>query len=320
MKNSLPMGNDILSYFNQQLPNLSKRLNFQKSESELLNELLFSAYLREVTSKEELGLFIKSTSESKALINFFMRKLLLSWKIIGEQNLSHALEYHTNNGRVIFMLNHTGVIDPPIVNYMLNHFVKSSFMKLIDQPFMTWVAGMRVWNTVFLRIFARCSEMVTIYSEKYISEAKGTENFSERIGHNVGALQWMKKNQTTLWLFPEGTWSNKGRLLRGVPDAMNVPRILSKNSNTNVLIVPCYLQNAHRVMPHLKKQGDQFYDFLQAVRPGKNVTLHIGEPEYWNNIAAEATEKNAETNQKLVDHVMSNIAKLAPLKARGAYA
>ncbi len=307
-KKTASAGADILRYMMGQLPLLSARLGLGPEQSEELKCLLESAYHRETDSEEKPEVFMGSTAESKALVGFLMNRLVSSWSIEGQDHLQSALGHHRSGGRVVFMFNHIGNVDPPIVNHILKAVVESGLP-------MVWVAGRRVWESPFLRMFSRCVDMVTVFSEKYIRLAFGTADFPMMRTHNIAALRWMKKYRNLLCVFPQGTWCNTGQLTVGVPSVMAIPRIVSDDGKTDTIIVPCYLEGADTIMPPLgRSEGvDEFYLFLEAVRTGR-IVLKFGEPLSWNDLKDVPPEDSMYT-------VMCRIADLAPTeKARGPYA
>lgn len=112
-------------YITQQLEKITKKFNLTSSKKRKLTTLFKNAFNREAYSDEKLGLLIEATRESELLIRFFMKILLISYKLVGKENLLLALKHHLAGGRVIFCFNHTGVIDPPIVNYIFDDFISN---------------------------------------------------------------------------------------------------------------------------------------------------------------------------------------------------
>lgn len=310
-------GADALQYLKEQLPKLAQRLSLKAPEIEELKILIEAAYENEMAFEKQPDPFMKSTPQSKALDYFLLKRMLTSWEIEGKQNLLKALEHYSNGHRVVFMLNHTGNIDGPLVDYIFESFIEKDFPK-------TWVAGKRVWESPFLRMFSRCVDMVTVFGEKYIklAQEKGdSEEISRMRNHNAVALRWMIKNKSMLFVFPQGTWCNAGHLTEGVPSVMSIIRAISGNG-TKTVIVPCYVEGADKMMPPSGKPGDDFYYFIEVFQCGE-VILRFGEPQQLEDIMSQIPNKTSkeEIDKWLIDYVMRKIADFAPTEeARGPYA
>ncbi len=317
----------VFSYLMKQLAEITKKFQLKSSKTRKLKNLFKYAYQKELSSDSNLGLFIGPTKESVTLIRFFMKLLLISRKIIGQENLTSAFNAHLAGKRVIFFVNHTGVIDPPIINYLLDEFIEKNFPK--DNILWTWVAGRRVWDSFLLRIFSRCSRMITVFGNKYVKEAKEAsendpsklEKFLSMRNHNSRALRWMRNSKDIIFVFPEGTWYSDGKLHKGDPTAINVARIISNGGENETIIIKCFLEGADHVLPASGDPGDDFPRFLEVVKRG-NVIFHVGIPENWLDILAKVPTGIAknEVDKWIVDYIMRGIAQHAKLEARGVYA
>jgi 1-acyl-sn-glycerol-3-phosphate acyltransferase len=102
-------------------------------------------------------------------------------------------------------------------------------------------------------------------------------------------------------MFPEGTRSKDGTLLRGKTGAARIALA------AGVPIVPAAVINSEAVF---KRKGWR--------RPV--VTVRFAEPETWHANPAHNGEDDAEIARTYIDHVMGEIARMLPPEQRGEYA
>jgi 1-acyl-sn-glycerol-3-phosphate acyltransferase len=301
------------------IPRIIARLGLNVSESARMLYLLARAYVRELRFKSVIAKesprspFMPSTRESYALVDFFMERLITSWDIRDEEYLEQALTFHESGGRVIIMSNHTGGVDAPVADYVFREYLSERYR-------MVWVAGKRVWESIFLRIFSRCVDLLTMYGMKYVQAAEGDKEKEAEIRiHNVAMLRWMKKHPDRVFLaFPQGTWCNKGYLTAGEPAAMSLIRVLGEKERggTDVMVLPAFLSGPEKIIPPFDQQeggDDEFYHFLDALTPHA-VSYRFGPPLRGHDLVGLS-------NGDGIEHIMFAIADLAPTEAaKGPYA
>jgi hypothetical protein len=309
----------MYTYILKIIPRIIARLELSVSESVRMPYLLTRAYVRELRFKSVIAkegarkTFMPSTRESHALVDFFMERLIVSWEVLGGEYLEQALTFHESGGRVIIMSNHTGSVDAPVADYVFRGYLSERYR-------MVWVAGKRIWESIFLRIFSRCVDLLTMYGMKYVRAAQGDEEKAREIrAHNFAMLRWMKENPDRIFLaFPQGTWCNRGYLTAGEPAAMSLVRALGKKEcgGTDVMVLPAFLSGPEKIIPPFdQREGgdDEFYHFLDALS-SHPVSYRFGPPLRGCDLVGLSNEDG-------IERIMFAIADLAPNEAmRGPYA
>jgi len=305
---------DVPGYVSGLIPGLSDRLGLGLREITALKSLLMVTYRNEsafqsvIDGEKELRTYMPSTEESKALVGFLSDRLMRSWEIEGMSHLLGALDFYRSGGNVVIMSNHTGVIDAPVADYILRRALSEEYP-------MTWVAGKRVWESVFLRMFSRCVDLLTMFGEKYVQVAAGTPEFDRMRARNVAMLRWMRSHRSVWFAYPQGTWCNTGRLTPGKANVMDILGTLGGRNYENTMVLPAFLDGPEKIVPPSEKQKkgeDDFGDFLELLTPGE-VSYRFGPPLSGRELAFSQEEG--------IRAVMYGIADLAPTEeARGPYA
>ncbi len=343
---SLNNGAEIWTYLEKQLQDLSIRMTLKKHEKYNLKKLFRNAYQKELVSEgsknNTFPIFIEPTSESKRLTNFFMKRLLPSWTIKGEENLLKAFDHHLKGGRVIFMLNHTNLADSPIFDYLLDNFLKNNYSRTKIKHLkkaMVWIASIRAYGNPFVSMFSKCSNIATVFNRRNINQAQQKaqeaqeeseketwqQKFSAMLGHNINAIKAVAKYRFIPLIFIEGTCRYVNLLHRGDPAAANIPKLINatKEGCDNTLIVTCFLEGVGKALDSsvLTDVEDKLYHFLEVFNLNNDGCLHIGEPILWNEIVSSVPrQERVEHEQLLVDYIMGKLmAPLAPESARGYY-
>lgn len=307
----------MYAYMFRIIPRIIRQLQLGIGGGARMLFLFVRAYVRELKFKSVLvregkrRIFIPSTRESEELVGFFIRRLITSWKLEGERHLESAIAFRESGGKIIIMSNHTGGVDAPVADYILRQALTEEYPRV-------WVAGKRIWESIFLRLFSRCVDLLTMYGMKYVRSATGEEAASIR-AHNTAMLRWMKKNPRHLFFaFPQGTWCNRGYLTEGEPMAMRLVWNLRDKSKSgeDVMVLPAFLSGPEKIVPPIDMQeaGDaEFYHFLDKLTPG-HVSYRFGVPLRGSDLFVLSDEEG-------IDVVMRSIADLAPTEeAKGPYA
>lgn len=287
-----------------QIPELVRLLKLTPDEVTELETLFKAAYEEElmlqfrIDKKEVPMTYMAATPHARALTGFFMEKLITSWNVEGAENLYEALAFFEAGGNVIVMSNHTGVVDAPIAAYILLRFLSESYR-------MTWIAGKRVWESVLLRMFALCVDLLTMFGMKYVAPARGTKEFEEMRARNFAMLRFMRKNRSLWFAYPQGTWNNMGWLTKGEPNAMDLLGALGGAGYENTAVLPGYLSGPEKIIPPIpgqKKGKDGFHLFLRKPTPG-HVDFRFGPMIYGRDLRG--------TKERGINIVMCAIADLA---------
>ncbi|MEI7749884.1 MAG: 1-acyl-sn-glycerol-3-phosphate acyltransferase [Candidatus Moraniibacteriota bacterium] len=310
----------VLEYVSGLIPGLAKRLGLIPSESDELQSLLTATYIRESTLQPIIEqdrtrrAFLAATPESRALVDFLLDRLLLSLTIEGKEYLRAAFAHYRSGGHVVVMSNHTGPVDATVVWRALRELGESD-----DIP-ITFVAGQRVWESIFLRMYASYVDLVRVHSKKYLDEAASrneVEKLSAMRNQNFAAIRRIKEVRSMYFVFPEGTGDNlSGKLKEGVPSTMAIPRALGGEHYQNVMVLPSFLVGPETIVPptERKKQygEDDFFAFFSSLSKGK-VTCRFGSPLLGSDLG--------NTEEEGMYRIMCAIADLAPTEeARGRYA
>lgn len=307
------------AFIAEQVPGIMKRLGIPSAGIGELKELFGSATAFEEVfenSGEKPTVFMRASDTSRALVLYFMRRLIRSCSVEHGRYFHDAIAFHRAGGNVVVVSNHTGGIDAPAVDHVLGIFFSGAYLELSR----TWIAGKRIWDSPFLRIFSRCVDLLTMFGEKYVRSASGTSAFSEMRQRNTAMLKHMRDSEhRSLWFaYPSGTWSNLGRLIGGRPEFMDLLRCFG-DKGKRTIIVPAYLDGLDGpkgIVPPSPEQlagGDGFYDFLRMIRPGR-MSIRFGSP-------LSGSELYDLPNEQGIYAVMCAIANLAPNEwAMGPYA
>jgi hypothetical protein len=193
---------------------------------------LVRAYVRELKSKatNEVRTLTMATKESLKLADFFMTRLIKTSSIEGKEYLDEAIRFFEAEGKVLILSNHFGVIDALVSRFILESIFGKKYM-------MIWIAGKRVWESIFLRIFSRGVNLLTMYSTKYFSSAATDEERRKIRAHNFAMLREMGKRRAIYLGYPQGLW-NPECLTPGDPAAMALVGALGGKKYENVLVLP----------------------------------------------------------------------------------
>ncbi|HWQ60327.1 MAG TPA: hypothetical protein VN420_04230 [Candidatus Fimivivens sp.] len=320
--NTFDPNKDVLNYVTELIPSLAGRLDLTLTECSELQSLLEAAYIREsvfqpiLVQDRSKHAFLSATPESRALVDFLLDRLLLSLDIEGEEYLRVAFDHFRAGGHVVIMSNHTGPVDATVVWRALRDLGESD-----DIP-KTCVAGQRVWDSVFLRMYALYVDLVRVHSKKYLDEAtrKGEFDKLEVMNtQNFAALRKILSHRSFYFVFPEGTGDNlSGKLKEGVPSSMAIPMILGgkEHKYKDVLVIPSYLKGPETIVPPSDKKRkygeDDFYEFFNSLTKGR-VVCRFGPPLAGSDLGS--------TQEDGMYRVMCGIADLADTEhERGPYA
>lgn len=306
-------------YIAEQMKGIMARLSLSCSDAEELKRLfkLASDFEERFTRDGETPqVFMPTAETSKALVSYFMWRLIRSCSVENGEYFRKAIEFHRTGGNVVIVSNHTGGIDAPAVDHVLGIFFGKAYLDLNR----TWIAGKRIWDSKFLRMFSRCVDLLTMFGEKYVQSAVGTEAFSDMRRRNTAMLNCMRnQGRRSLWFsYPSGTWSNLGQLMHGRPEFMDLLKSFG-DKGERTIVLPAYLDGLdgpRGIVPPSPEQlagQDGFYDFLRMIRPG-SVAMRFGSP-------LSGSKLYGMPNEQGIDAVMHAIADLAPTEeARGPYA
>lgn len=299
----------MMRYVLGQIPGIMRRLHLGVLEGMQLVLLLASAYARELKSKatNEVRTLTMATKESLKLADFFMTRLIKTSSIEREEHLEEAIRFFEGGGKVLILSNHYGVIDALVSRFILERFFGKKYM-------MIWIAGKRVWESIFLRIFSRGVNLLTMYSTKYVSSAETDEERGKMRAHNFAMLREMGKRRAIYLGYPQGAWNPEGLTL-GDPAAMALVGALGGKKYEGVLVLPMYIDGTDQMVTYSSSPSEDpsaFYRFLEGLTPCK-VTLRFSQPLCGDVFRGRSKEDNMEI-------IMRAIAGLAPTGKRGPYA
>jgi hypothetical protein len=299
----------MMQYVLGQIPGIMRRLHLGVLDGMQLVWLLASAYARELKSKatNEVRTLTPATRESLKLADFFMTRLIKTFSIEGKEYLDEAIRFFEAGGKVLILSNHFGVIDALVSRFILESIFGKKYM-------MIWIAGKRVWESIFLRIFSRGVNLLTMYSTKYFSSAATDEERGKIRAHNFAMLREMGKRRAIYLGYPQGAWNPEGLTL-GDPAAMALVGALGGKKYEGVLVLPMYIDGTDQMVTYSSSPSEDpsaFYRFLEGLTPCK-VTLRFSQPLCGDVFRGRSKEDNMET-------IMRAIAGLAPPSKRGPYA
>lgn len=291
------------------IPKIIRRLHLGVSDSVQMVWQLVRAYVRELKSKaaNEVQTLTMATEESSELAEFYMSRLIESFSVEGKENLDKAIRFFEEGGKVLILSNHYGVIDALVSRFILERLFGKKYM-------MIWIAGKRVWESIFLRIFSRGVNLLTMYSTKYVSSAATDEERRKMRAHNFAMLREMGRRLAIYLAYPQGAWNPEGLTL-GDPAAMALVGALGGKKYEGVLVLPMYIDGTDEMVKYSSSPNEDpsvFYRFLEGLTPCK-VTLRFSSPLYGDVFRGHSNEDNMET-------IMRAIAGLAPIGKRGPYA
>ncbi|MDN5323560.1 MAG: 1-acyl-sn-glycerol-3-phosphate acyltransferase [Clostridia bacterium] len=217
-----------------------------------------------------LSLFPKSLR--KVMINKLARYFIERYSNIHTEGLENI----PKNGNVIFIANHLSNADGLIIQYLLEKI----------KP-VTFVAGVKLKEELITRLVLDLVSYISIHPNKPDRKA---------IREAIDVV----RNKSSLFIFPEGTRSRTGSLLKGRSGVV----LIAKNSNA--FLVPVGIWGTEKLLP-INKLGKMSKEWFKKA----DVYVKIGKPFTLNDLIGE---------RETIDLIMLKIAELLPEKYRGYYA
>lgn len=311
----------VLDFLLEYVPTVVRRLKMNGTEAALLEAYLREAYRNEYVFQSALRpesanvkhVFLNSTPSSTQLVDLLLDKMLDSCELEGLEYLHDAFEYIRSGGRVVFVSNHIGPIDATVLFRKIRELGVAAGISL------TWIAGQRVWESIYLRIFARYVDLLTIHAQKYLDQAHAENSalFDAMNKHNVAALRYMMRYPSAYFVFPEGTGCPDFRELSpGVPSVMKIFRALGGKVCENVRAYPYFIKGTQDLVPQHADEAlktiDPFFRFFPSLSNG-SVSFRFGP-------GIEGSEFGT-TEEEGIYRVMCGIADCAETEEeRGPYA
>ncbi|WBW98522.1 lysophospholipid acyltransferase family protein [Oceanirhabdus sp. W0125-5] len=211
---------------------------------------------------------------AKKLVNRYIKKYA-NIKINGEENLKDI------NGPVIFVCNHLSNADGLILNKLLKY----------NDP--TFIAGRKLYK-----------DFTTNLGMKIVKTVSITPNSADKDA--MKKIIQILRNGNNIMMFPEGTRSRVGSLIKGKSGIT----ILSRMGKAS--IVPIGMSGTEKLMP-INKEGkmnaEKFYHSDVNINIGKQFKV----PDRLKG------EDKKEYEDRATDFIMYEIAKLLPKEYRGVY-
>jgi len=207
------------------------------------------------------------TKVLKRLASYFIQK----YAVIDVNGLENIPK--TRN--VIFIANHLSNADGLIMQYVLEK-VKT----------VTFLAGVKLQDELITGMVLELIPHIKIHPNK--PDRKALREAIEVV-----------KNANSLFIFPEGTRSRTGELLKGRSGVVLITR------NTNSLIVPVGIWGTEKLLP-INDEGKMSREWFMKA----DVYIKIGKPFSLESLSEEG---------EIIDLMMLKIAQLLPEKYRGYY-
>lgn len=121
--------------------------------------------------------------------------------VLGEDNLSKAMEQANNGENVVFYANHQSEADPQVMSILLE---KAGFEEKAQE--MIFVAGHKVTTDALAIPFSMGRNLICIHSKKHIDADPDTKPFKTRQNMKAmtGMLTKLKKGGAMIWVAPSG--------------------------------------------------------------------------------------------------------------------
>jgi len=207
----------------------------------------------------------------KRFTNSLARYFLKKYAVIHAEGLENI----PRKGNVIFIANHLSNADGLIMQYILE-----------KEKEVTFVAGVKLQNEIITGMVLELVPHVKIHPNK--PDRKALREAIEVV-----------KNNGSLFIFPEGTRSRTGQLLKGRSGVVLIAR------NTNALIVPVGIWGTEKLLP-INNGGKMSTEWFTKA----DVFVKIGKPFSLDSLSGDA---------ETIDLLMLKIAELLPEKYRGYY-
>jgi glycerol-3-phosphate O-acyltransferase len=192
-----------------------------------------------------------------------MVRPLVDWNrsyILGEEHLEGIISKLQQGENVVLLANHQSEIDPQAINLLVSPFS----YELASS--MTFVAGHRVTTDPLAVPFARGTNMLCIYSKRYIEHPP--EQKAEKLQHNTKTLSQLdtllNEGGSCIYIAPSG-----GR------DRFD------KNNNPKIAPFDPQSVELFRLLAQKAKQPTHFHllalSTIHLLPPPKSVTVELGE-------------------------------------------
>lgn len=186
-----------------------------------------------------------------------------------------GLENIPRKGNVIFIANHLSNADGLIMQYILEKTKE-----------VTFVAGVKLQNELITGMVLELVPHIKIHPNKPDRKA-----LKEAID--------VVKSKSSLFIFPEGTRSRTGQLLKGRSGVVLIAR------NTNALIVPVGISGTEKLLP-INNEGKMSTEWFNKA----DVSIKVGKSFSLDDLSGE---------DETIDLMMLKIAELLPPEYRGHY-
>lgn len=216
-------------------------------------------------------LAILPNSIRKRILNKLARYFIKKYAVLHVEGLENIPE----EGNVIFLGNHLSNADGLILQYLLEKKKK-----------VTFVAGVKLQDELITKMMLEFVPHINIHPNK--PDRKALREAIEVV-----------KNKSSLFIFPEGTRSRTGKLLKGRSGVVLIAR------KTNALLVPLGIWGTEKLLP-IDPSGKMSKEWFTRAQ----VSIKIGKPFFLESIA-----ESGET----IDLIMLKIAELLPEEYRGYY-
>ncbi|MGI6225074.1 MAG: lysophospholipid acyltransferase family protein [Peptococcales bacterium] len=207
----------------------------------------------------------------KRLLNKLTRYFIKKYADIHVEGLENI----PKEGNVIFLANHLSNADGLILQYLLR-----------EKKEVTFVAGVKLQNELITKLMLELVPHIKIQPNKPDRKA---------IREAIDVV----KNKSSLFIFPEGTRSRTGELLKGRSGVILIAK------NTNALLVPIGIWGTEKLLP-INTSGKMSNEWFKDAK----VSIKIGKPFSLGSLSGE---------EEQIDLIMLEIAKLLPHEYRGYY-
>ncbi|KJS21457.1 MAG: hypothetical protein VR72_10620 [Clostridiaceae bacterium BRH_c20a] len=204
---------------------------------------------------------------SKRLARYFIQK----YAVIDANGLENIPKVEN----VIFIANHLSNADGLIMQYVLE-----------KAKAVTFLAGVKLQDELITSMVLELIPHIQIHPNK--PDRKALREAIEVV-----------KNSNSLFIFPEGTRSRAGELLKGRSGVVLIAR------NTNSLIVPIGIWGTEKLLP-INAKGKMSREWFSRA----DVYINIGKPFSLASLSEEG---------EVIDLMMLRIAQLLPEKYKGYY-
>ncbi|KJS80713.1 MAG: hypothetical protein JM58_18380 [Peptococcaceae bacterium BICA1-8] len=204
---------------------------------------------------------------SKRLARYFIQK----YSVIEVKGLENI----PKEENIIFIANHLSNADGLIMQYVLEKVKEVVFL-----------AGVKLQDELITSLILELVPHIKIHPNK--PDRKALREAIEVV-----------KNGNPLFVFPEGTRSRTGELLKGHSGVVLIAR------NTNSLIVPVAIWGTEKLLP-INAEGKMSKEWFMRA----DVYIKIGKPFSLTSLSEEG---------EIIDSMMLRIAQLLPEKYKGYY-